>query len=131
MSVLLRKLRSFVSLVGTPSRLPPAICKNLAKARGKLNGGCFSYSSAMGMPFVCFPDNETSLRLYIHGYQETAEIQLARGWLCPGDFCIDAGANVGLLSVAFGFAVGEKGCVLAIEPSPFSFARLAETVRHL
>lgn len=56
--------------------------------------------------------------------------------LRPGDWAIDAGANVGLLTSAMSAAVGPEGCVWAIEPLPRNVERLqalkdANGLRHL
>ncbi len=132
MSVVVRKLRSLLSHARTPTRLGPALRRNFAQARGALNRrGRFTYESPLGVQFVCFTDNATSLQLFVQGYQEEAEIEIARAWLRPRDRCIDVGANVGLLAAAFSAAVGRGGAVLALEPSPIAFARLTEAVREL
>ena len=114
MNVLVRKFRSLLSHARTPSQLTPALRRNVALARGLINGrGCFTYDSPLRIRFICFTDNPTSLQLFVRGYQEEAEIEIARAWLHPGDRCIDVGANVGLLSVVFASAVGKDGAVLA------------------
>lgn len=48
--------------------------------------------------------------------------------LQPGNVVIDAGANIGLLSIAFARAVGPTGSVLAVEPATASFAALSQQV---
>ena len=44
----------------------------------------------------------------------------------PGDFVVDAGANVGNVTAALSGRVGEDGCVWAIEPVPRNIARLKQ-----
>jgi len=52
------------------------------------------------------------------------EIDLYQALLRPGDVALDVGANVGVLSIAMGLAVGAAGRVLAFEPQPPIFAML-------
>ena len=44
-----------------------------------------------------------------------------RKFLKPGDFAIDIGAHSGDTTVPIGLAVGNTGCVLALEPNKFVF----------
>ena len=130
--MLLRKLRSLLIHARSPGSLGPAIRRNIAQVRGRVSGrGGFVYRAAAGTPFVCFPENATSLRLFVKGYQEAAEMDAARTWLRLGDSCVDVGANVGLLSTVFAAAVGRDGHVLAFEPSPIAFSYLAAALRML
>lgn len=52
------------------------------------------------------------------------EVDLYQALLRPGDLALDVGANVGVLSIAMGLAVGPSGRVLAFEPQPPIFAML-------
>ena len=132
MNTLVRKLRSLLVHLGTPGNLGPACRRNAALLRARVGGrGCFTYTSPVGVPFVCFPENATSLRLYVKGYQELVEIEVARAWLQSDESCIDVGANIGLLSAAFASAVGPCGNVLSLEPSPVAFSYLAAMLRVL
>ncbi len=54
-----------------------------------------------------------------------AEYALLGGWLKPGDWAIDVGANVGQYTKRFSDLVGPAGRVLAFEPVPATFALLA------
>jgi FkbM family methyltransferase len=49
--------------------------------------------------------------------------------LLPGAFFVDVGANIGLYTVAAGYAVGRSGHVLAVEPTPRTAEVLAQNVR--
>jgi len=51
-------------------------------------------------------------------------IHFAIAHLQPGDWAIDAGANVGLIAGPMAAAVGPTGCVWAIEPLPSNGTRL-------
>jgi len=60
----------------------------------------------------------------VTGEYSGAKIDLYQAILRPGDVALDVGANVGVLSVAMGLAVGPGGRVLAFEPQPQIFAIL-------
>jgi FkbM family methyltransferase len=49
----------------------------------------------------------------------------------PGDCVVDAGANVGYVTLLLSRWVGEKGCVHSFEPVPETFEWLSESVRKL
>jgi FkbM family methyltransferase len=49
--------------------------------------------------------------------------------LRPGTFFVDVGANIGLYTVAAGYAVGRSGRVLAVEPTPRTAEILRQNVR--
>jgi FkbM family methyltransferase len=58
------------------------------------------------------------------GAHSAAFIRRLRRLLRPGDWAIDAGANVGLIASPMAAAVGRGGAVWAIEPLPRNLARL-------
>ncbi|MCS7017270.1 MAG: FkbM family methyltransferase [Gemmatales bacterium] len=49
----------------------------------------------------------------------------------PGDFCVDVGANVGLITTLMAVRVGPTGRVLAFEPHPATFEILARNVARM
>lgn len=49
----------------------------------------------------------------------------------PGDCVVDAGANVGYVTLLLSRWVGEAGCVHSFEPVPETFEWLSESVRKL
>lgn len=51
------------------------------------------------------------------------------GRLHPGGSFVDVGANIGLYTVAAGYAVGHGGRVIAVEPTPGTAEVLAQNVR--
>lgn len=48
----------------------------------------------------------------------------------PGDHAIDIGANIGVMTLHMAARVGATGKVLALEPNPAAYARLASHVRE-
>lgn len=62
------------------------------------------------------------------GVFEPWESAAVRRHLKPGMTFVDVGANVGYYTLMASALVGDAGCVLAFEPSPYAFARLAEAV---
>lgn len=57
------------------------------------------------------------------------EMEFWRSWLKPGMTVIDVGANVGVYTFSAAERVGEKGCVLAVEPFSGCVRCLQETCR--
>lgn len=64
------------------------------------------------------------------GVFEPEETEQVRNYLKPGMTIVDVGANVGYYTLMAAAAVGGAGRVLAFEPSPYAFERLAETLRR-
>ncbi len=63
-------------------------------------------------------------RIGFFGAHGSPIIRFLTSQLQPGDWAIDAGANVGLVTSPLAAAVGPSGCVWAIEPLPRNLARL-------
>jgi FkbM family methyltransferase len=64
-----------------------------------------------------------------YGEYSEGEIDLFRQLLRPGDVAIDAGANVGALTVPMARCVGHQGAILAFEPQRVVFDFLANNLR--
>jgi FkbM family methyltransferase len=62
------------------------------------------------------------------GAFEPRETALVRAWLQPGMTFLDVGANFGYFTLLAASIVGAEGRVLAVEPSPYAYGRLSETV---
>jgi FkbM family methyltransferase len=69
-------------------------------------------------------DEVIGRRILESGGFEVAEIQALGGLAEAGTCVFDVGANVGLLTVPLGRAVGPQGIVVAVEPLPENVARL-------
>ncbi|HLZ12603.1 MAG TPA: FkbM family methyltransferase [Candidatus Acidoferrum sp.] len=67
--------------------------------------------------------------IYTLGIYEPGLIRLQRAIVKPGDFCIDAGAHLGYLTLFLSQLVGDSGRVASFEPVPENFRVLQENVR--
>jgi FkbM family methyltransferase len=67
--------------------------------------------------------------LDVYGEYSEGEIDLFRQLLRPGDVAIDAGANIGALTVAMARLVGKQGAVVAFEPQRAIFDILTSNIR--
>jgi FkbM family methyltransferase len=66
--------------------------------------------------------------IYHDGTYEAGTLDVSLRSLRPGDTFLDVGANIGLMSLAAGRAVGASGRVLAFEPVPGIYALLQQNV---
>ena len=81
--------------------------------------------------FVYYPGDYLSRRIFLYDNFERAELQFAVDQARQGGTAIDAGANIGLYTVACATASEGRGRVVALEPGPATFAKLSETCRLL
>ena len=68
-----------------------------------------------------------SQELYCYGFEET-EIIFFKKYLSAGDIVIDIGANIGLFTLIASERVLPNGKVFSFEPSPQTYAWLAENI---
>ncbi len=73
------------------------------------------------LPYKYWPEAGQSF------YEPEVSNTMAR-FVCPGDFVIDVGANIGWFTLLMSRMVGENGLVLAFEPDPRNFEVLSENV---
>ena len=81
-----------------------------------------------GLSVYAYPGNETSRAVFITGLYEPNEFFLLSQVLRPGMTFVDAGANMGLYTLFAARKIGERGVVLAIEPSTRECQRLLKNV---
>ena len=94
------------------------------KVAGKLaNDGRYVYVNACGHQ-VEADLSDYMERIGFFGAHSSKLVRFITEHLSPGDWAIDAGANVGLISSPMAAAVGSLGCVWAIEPLPRNVERL-------
>jgi FkbM family methyltransferase len=75
-----------------------------------------------------YPDNETSRSIFVTGLYEPNEFFLLSKILKPGMTFVDVGANMGLYTLYAALKVGDRGRVLAIEPSRREVEALKENL---
>jgi len=83
---------------------------------------------ADGLAFRVIPGEQLSRAVYVSGTYEPSTLCLLRELLEPGDVFLDAGAHVGLVSLAASRWVARRGKVYSLEPSEREFRRLLETI---
>jgi len=66
--------------------------------------------------------------VFAFGEYEPAESAMVRRILRSGDLAVDIGANIGWFSLLMGSCVGDRGSVIAIEPTPPIRRKLLENV---
>ena len=75
------------------------------------------------------PDSYLSSRVFIHKRYEPDLVFYLKRTLSPGMICVDAGANVGYLSMLMAKRVGRQGCVVSFEPTARSFMALCKNIQ--
>lgn len=84
----------------------------------------------LGFPLYIDPrgGNVLETALYYDGIYEIGTIEVMRRVLRAGDVFIDAGANIGLLSLAASRLVGSRGRVLSFEPVAETYGILQRNI---
>lgn len=93
--------------------------------------GKYLLETKWGVTVGFFPDLDPvglESRLYRTGIYEMGVIRQLENWVQPGDFLIDAGANIGWLSLHMAALTGRKGQVWAFEPHPLMHQILLENI---
>lgn len=88
----------------------------------------FQYVWYDGLLFQVYLGNDLSRQLFIGGCADPNEFSLLSKLIAPGMVAVDAGANEGLYTLFLARRVGERGIVLAFEPSQREFSRLQRNV---
>jgi len=91
------------------------------------SGRPFQYVHPIVGRFVYHPSDYLSRRVFLYDNFERQELQLARDRARGGGTIVDVGANIGLYTVACARAAGDRGRVIALEPGPRTFQKLAQT----
>lgn len=74
-------------------------------------------------------DNKSlEYKLYCTGTYELGTLHVVQTVLKPGDTAIDAGANIGVITLLAAQCVGASGHVISIEPHPQTAQRLRENI---
>lgn len=94
------------------------------------SGRPFTYRHALLGKFVYHPLDDLSRHVLLYDF-ETPEIQWAIAQAAAGGILIDVGANIGVFTVACARAAGDRGRVIAVEPSPATYEKLRITCDRL
>jgi FkbM family methyltransferase len=90
----------------------------------------FTYRHQVLGRFIYHPADGLSRHVLLYDF-ERPELEWAMARAAGGGVIVDVGANIGVFTVACARAVGSRGQVIAIEPSPTTFAKLQLTCRRL
>ncbi len=136
MRQLFRKIRSASSMILHEKPLEAIFTKTEENIRQYIvqtkKGQPFIYRTRMGFEFICLPEVMTSVNLFVRQQQyEEIELQIAKEWLCTGDYCLDLGANVGYFTALLAAKVGLGGKVIAVEAAPQTAKHLQQVVEML
>ncbi|HKV25369.1 MAG TPA: FkbM family methyltransferase [Candidatus Acidoferrum sp.] len=86
-------------------------------------------AAAGGVEFVIVPQGAIALRTWANPSFERAEIEFILRMLQPGMTFFDAGANIGLFSLAIGRKLmGQASTIYAFEPCPSTFSILKKNL---
>jgi FkbM family methyltransferase len=94
-------------------------------------GLSFHYDHSIAGRLVYHPADYLSRRLYLYDDFEHRELQFAIDRARGGGLILDVGANIGLYTAACARAAAPAGRVIALEPGPATFEKLADTCRQL
>lgn len=83
-----------------------------------------------GLTLRCYPDSQSASNVvYFTERYDPAEMRFLEAYLRPGDWFVDAGANIGTYSLLARSLVGASGRVDGFEPHPVAARRFAENVQ--
>jgi len=105
----------------------------LRKRRAQLAnavGRPFTYRHRLLGRFVYHPSDDLSRQVLLHDFEEP-ELRFAIRHAQRGGTILDVGANIGVFTVACARAARGIGQVIALEPSPATFAKLCVTCARL
>lgn len=105
----------------------------LRKRRAQLAnvvGRPFTYRHRLLGRFVYHPSDDLSRRVLLYDFEEP-ELRFAIHHAQRGGTILDVGANIGVFTVACARAASGRGEVIALEPSPATFAKLRVTCARL
>jgi len=88
-----------------------------------------SYINQIDCRIVIDPDSFLPSRVFVNRCYEPDLVRYLKRILRPGMICVDAGANVGYLSMLMAKRVGKTGRVVSFEPTQRSFAALCRNVQ--
>jgi FkbM family methyltransferase len=85
--------------------------------------------TSWGVPIIADPTRTIGRSIVTTGVYDLAVSETLARLISPGDTVVDAGANVGYMTVLASVVAGPKGRVLSFEPHPALFAVAERNVR--
>lgn len=73
-------------------------------------------------------DKGIERKLYLTGSYEKGLLRILDKLVKPGDIVVDAGANIGLISIFCALRAGQSGMVLSFEPHPETYPILQKKI---
>ncbi|MHB8743635.1 MAG: FkbM family methyltransferase [Sulfuricaulis sp.] len=106
------------------------LLRNAYKLFGSLPAGPLRIETRYGFDMIVDPRRNKGVdaSIYYNGTYEAGTLYAITNSLRAGDIFIDAGANIGLMSLAAAQVVGSHGKVHAFEPVPDVYAQLRQNV---
>jgi FkbM family methyltransferase len=106
------------------------LLRNAYKLFGSPPAGSLRIETRHGFDMLINPRHNKGVdaSIYYNGTYEAGTLYAITNSLRKGDIFIDAGANIGLMSLAAAQKVGAEGKVHAFEPVPDVFAQLQQNV---
>ncbi len=120
-------MNALEEVVSCLARLPPRGGGRLVARLGAFYRGDGRRTARVGDLSIRLDLRSMLERLMYFRCYEHRLIRFAASLLDEGDVALDAGANIGWLSLQFARRVGRRGQVHSFEPVPEHYARLAET----
>jgi len=107
------------------------LLRNAYKLLGRPPHGKLRIDTRHGFEMMVNPRENKGVdaSIYFNGTYESGTIHAITNSLRQGDVFIDAGANIGLMSLAAAQKVGKNGMVYAFEPIPDVLAQLKQNIQ--
>lgn len=97
---------------------PGQIVRRLARVVQKPSCAYVPLRAAWGVDIFANPSEYLGRCLWTTGIYDLAVSELLLRLIRPGDFVVDAGANIGYMTLLAAVASGPRGLVMAFEPNP-------------
>ncbi len=107
---------------------PAQLARRARAALAPALAGYVPLATGWGVRIVADPSRAIGRSILTTGIFDLAVSEALARLISPGDTVIDAGANVGYMTVLAALAAGPRGRVLAFEPHPELFAVLQRNV---
>jgi FkbM family methyltransferase len=111
----------------TNLRIARILNKAVGLARRMVGRSQIAQVQRKGIEWLLDLNEGIDLAIYLHVYQSVPK-RVRDRWLKPGALVVDIGANIGAFSLPIASEVGEGGCVVAVEPTDYAFAKLRGNV---